>query len=212
MKRFLFLSIALALTAGAYADEAKTVGRIELFNGKNLDGWKTFLPDEKADPEETWSVKDGVIHCSGDPVGYLRTTRGYENYTLYFEWRFPGKGGNSGVLLHGSEPDQVWPKSIEGQLESGNAADLWVIGGADFAEHTNPDDRRVPRREASNEKPLGEWNACKVVCDGDTIELYVNGLLQNRATECTETKGFIGFQSEGAPIEFRNLYLEPIRK
>ncbi len=212
MKPFLCLFIALTVMTTIQADEVQTPGRTELFNGQDFDGWKLFLTDEKADPTDTWSVKDGVIHCTGSPVGYMRTTLGYENYTLYFEWRFPGKGGNSGVLLHGSEPDQVWPTSIEGQLESGNAADIWVIGPVDFSEHTNPDDRRVPKREASNEKPLGEWNAYKVVCNGDTIELYINGLLQNRATECTVTKGFIGFQSEGAPIEFRNMYLEPIKK
>ncbi len=211
MKRFLCLSITFALAAGAYAADADRPERIELFNGKNLDGWKLFLPDEKADPAKTWSVKDGVIHCTGTPAGYLRTTEAYENYTLQFEWRFPEKGGNSGVLLHASEPDQVWPKSIEGQLESGHAADIWVIGGADFKEHTNPDDRRVPKGEASNEKPLGEWNHYKVVCDGDSIALYINGLLQNKATKCTVTKGFIGFQSEGTPIEFRNIYLEALK-
>lgn len=212
MRPCLLLFLVLAPLATIHAEEASTPERIDLFNGKNFDGWKLFLPDANADPAATWSVRDGVIHCTGSPVGYLRTTVPYENYTLCFQWRFPENGGNSGVLLHASEPDQVWPKSIEGQLESGHAADIWVIGGTDFKEHTNKEDRRVPKREASNEKPLGEWNQYKAVCDGGTIELYINGLLQNRATECTVTKGFIGFQSEGTPIEFRDIHIVPIKK
>lgn len=212
MKLVLCLAIVLAPLVIIHAEEGSAPERIELLNGKNFDGWKLFLPDANADPAATWSVQDGVIHCTGTPTGYLRTTSAYENYTLYFQWRFPKSGGNSGVLLHVCEPDQVWPKSIEGQLEHEHAADIWVIGGADFKEHTDKENRRVEKRALSNEKPLGEWNQYKVVCDGDTIELFINGLLQNSATECTLTKGFIGFQSEGTPIEFRDIYLVPFKK
>ncbi|NIA15590.1 MAG: DUF1080 domain-containing protein, partial [Nitrospiraceae bacterium] len=133
-----------------------------------------------------------------------------ENYRLTLEWRWPDGAGNSGVLLHIHEPDAVWPKAIEGQLQSGHAADFWVIGGTDFKEHTNKNDRRVIKRKRSNEKPLGEWNQYEIVCKGNTIRLYVNGLLQNSATETTVTKGYIGLQSEGTPIEFRNIILEPL--
>jgi hypothetical protein len=63
-----------------------------------------------------------------------------------------------------------------------------------------------------NEKPLGEWNHYEAVCDGDTIRLTINGLLQNVATECTVTKGYIGLQSEGTPIQFRTIVLEPLEK
>ncbi len=211
---FALLAVALFAAAAVAADDPAPPPqhRIALFNGADFTGWKLFLPDKGADPFNTWSVRDGVIRCTGSPAGYLRTTETYSDYTLSFEWRWPADGGNSGVLIHVQDKDEVWPKSIEGQLQSGHAGDIWVIGGTTFTEHVNKDDRRVVKREESSEKPLGEWNQYKVVCKGDTIELYINGTLQNRATGCTVTSGFIGLQSEGTPIEFRNIHIEPMGK
>ena len=183
---------------------------IELFNGKDFTGWKLFIPDENVDPATVWEVRDGVVQCNGKPAGYMRTTKEYENYRLKLQWRWPARGGNSGVLLHIHLPDKVWPKSIESQLASGNAADFWVIDGTDFKEHTNKDDRRVPKRKKSNEKPLGEWNQYEIFCKDNVIRPHVNGLLQNVATDTTVNKGYIGLQSEGAPIQFRNITLEPL--
>ena len=205
--------------AGAQAEkkaepnEAATPKKVQLFNGKDLEGLMPFVPEAGADAASVWEVREGgVLHCKGKPSGYIRTKVPYENYRLTFEWRWLKEGGNSGVLLHIQEQDLVWPKSIEGQLASKNAADLWVIEGTDFKEHTNKDDRRVPKMHEHNEKPLGEWNQYEAVCDGTTIRLTINGLLQNVATETTVTKGYIGFQSEGTPIEFRNITLEPLSK
>lgn len=188
----------------------KKVEPIQLFNGTDLSGWKLFLPDKNADPAKVWTVSDGVVHCGGKPAGYMRTEKQYDNYRLKLQWRWPDGGGNSGVLLHIHEPDAVWPKSIEGQLQNGHAADFWVIGGTDFKEHANKDERRVIKRKRSNEKSQGEWNQYEIICKGNTIRLYVNGLLQNSATETTVTKGYIGLQSEGTPVEFRNIVLEPL--
>jgi len=189
------------------ATDAKT---IDLFNGADLSGWKLFIPDEKVAPKTVWSVKDGVVRCTGKPAGYMRTEKEYGNYRLRFQWRFPEGGGNSGVLIHIQLPDKVWPKSIEGQLQHAHAGDFWVIDGAEFKEHTDPDNRRVVKKEESSEKPLGEWNQYEVLCQGNTIKLFINGVLQNSATETSLTKGHIGWQSEGTPIEFRNLVLETL--
>ncbi len=212
------LCVAVAMAqAEKKKDEAKETqvhpGAVQLFNGVNFDGWKLFIPDKDVDPKTVWEVRpQGILHCKGKPAGYIRTTKPYENYRLTFEWRWPEGGGNSGLLLHIQDKDEVWPKSIEGQLQSENAADFWVIGGADFKEHTNKDDRRVPKMYEHNEKPLGEWNQYEAVCDGDNIILTINGQTQNVATECTLTKGYIGLQSEGTPIEFRNIVLVPLEK
>src|SRR5262249_44735012 len=108
------LLAGLALTA-ARAEEGKTV---ELFNGKDLTGWKTFIDPRdkgKTKPEDIWSVKDGVIHCKGRPNGYIITEKDHGDYVLEVEWRWPGKPGNSGVLCHVSGPDKIWPKSFEAQ-------------------------------------------------------------------------------------------------
>lgn len=181
-----------------------------LFDGNSFDGWLRFVPDPDVDPSSVWSIHEGVIHCTGQPSGYLRTVDEYANYRLTFEWRWPGSGGNNGLLVHIKPPDTVWPKSIEAQLMEGNAGDLWVIGGADFKEHVDKDNRRVVKRGTSSERPLGQWNRLTAECNGDTIRIHVNGVLQNVATEVTIQKGFIGLQSEGTPVQFRDIVLEPL--
>ena len=133
---------------------------------------------------------------------------------LELEWRFdPAKGeGNSGVLLRTIGDDTVWPKSMEAQLHSKNAGDFWNIGeyiATTDAKRT--DGRRTVKTHETNEKPLGEWNKYRIVVNGGTIELWVNGLLQNVATNVEANKGRIALQSEGAYIEFRNIVLRPIQ-
>ncbi|MBY0307402.1 MAG: DUF1080 domain-containing protein, partial [Phycisphaerales bacterium] len=103
-----------------------------LFNGKDLTGWTAVVPelaDKKEDQTKPWSVKDGVLRCEGKPGGYIRTTEKFTNFVFRCQWRFdPARGpGNSGVLLRTNGEDKVWPRSIEAQLESGNAGDFWNI-------------------------------------------------------------------------------------
>jgi len=185
-----------------------------LWNGVDLIGWKPFTNDKNADPAKTWSVADGVIRCGGKPSGYMRTEADYANYLLHVEWRWPEQGGNNGVLIHMMGADKVWPKSLECQLHSGNAGDFWVIGGVETREHAGKgqrvNGRRTVKLKDSSEKPVGQWNAYDIICRDDWVVVFVNGLLQNVATKCSITSGKICLQSEGAPIEFRNIYIEPL--
>jgi len=189
---------------------------VRLWNGEDFSGWKRFLPDPKADVDKTWSIKNGIIRCTGKPAGYMRTENEYRDYVLHVEWRWPKGGGNSGVLLHMSGADKVWPRSIECQLASSNAGDFWVIDGTEFDEHKDKASGRVKGRRTvklkkPSEKRLGEWNAYDIVCKGNSIEVFVNGVLQNKATNTSVTGGRVCLQSEGKPIEFRNVYLRPLR-
>ncbi len=210
MNRWFLIVLTAAVVAvpAAFGDDATEEKKVKLFNGEDFEGWKLFIPDEDVDPKTVWSVENGTIHCKGKPTGYMRTTEKYGDYKLTFQWRWPEGGGNSGLLMHISLPDRVWPKSIEGQLQSRHAGDFWVIGGTDFKEHTNKSDRRVPKSGKDSEAAPGKWNTMVAVCKGNTIELSVNGVLQNKATETTVTEGYIGLQSEGTPIEFRHIVLE----
>ncbi len=180
-----------------------------LFNGRNLDGWRPVLADPDADPSAVWLIQDGVLHCTGVPNGYILTQEDYSDYQLHVEWRWTDKPTNSGVLLHVTGEDKIWPKCIEAQLMYQNAGDFYAIGGPSFTELK--DGRRLEKRHPSNETPPGEWNTYDIICAGDTITLYVNGLLQNQATGTSVSRGKIGLQSEGSPIEFRNITLTPIR-
>ncbi|WP_206352394.1 3-keto-disaccharide hydrolase [Tautonia rosea] len=189
---------------------------ISLFNGKDLSGWTAVLADENTKVEDVWTVQDGVLMCKGQPVGYIRTDKDFSNYELSLQWRFPegSQGGNSGVLVHTSEPGAIgiWPKSIEVQLHRGDAGDFWVIGTDLNVE--NEDERKMGRRHLNltdnSENPIGEWNTMVIRCKGDSITVTVNGDLVNEATNCSATEGAISLQSEGAPIEFREIVLTPI--
>jgi len=209
----LFGVVAPALAGAAEENPPASSNQpVALFNGKDFTGWKRFVASKKADVDTIWQMRDGVLHCTGRIPGYIRTTAPYRNYKIEFDWRWPDKPGNSGLLIHIQEPDMVWPKSIECQLMNKNAGDFYVIEGSEFKEHTDPTDRRVAKRHDSNEKPPGEWNHCEAVCDGNTITVTINGRVQNVATETNITTGYIGLQSEGASIEFRNVTLTPLKQ
>lgn len=185
---------------------------IALFDGKSLAGWTGFFPDGTA-TEAVWSVKDGVLVNRGSPIGYLRTVRAFTDYVLVVEWRFPGKPGNGGVLLRQIGDDKVWPRSIEAQLESGSAGDIWNIDA--FGMETAPDrteGRRTRKLAASSEHPLGEWNRYEIVLNGDALRLTVNGVVQNEAFGCERVPGPIVLQSEGSGMEFKRIELREIRR
>lgn len=186
---------------------------VALWNGRDLEGWAA-VPDASA-----WSVLDvdgaPALHCAGQPIGYIRTQRQFTSFELTVEWRFPDPAhpGNSGVLLRVQAPDTVWPRSIEAQLNSGDAGDIWNIG--DFVAQMDPErtsGRRTQKLLPSSERPLGEWNTYRITLRGGDLALEVNGQVQNRARWCEELPGFIALQSEGAPIEFRRVELREIRE
>jgi hypothetical protein len=189
--------------------------KVVLFNGTDFTGWKLFLPDANADVSQTWSVTDGLLRCEGKPAGYMRTEMPYADYHLHVEWRWPAKPGNNGVLVHMSGADQVWPRSLECQLQSGSAGDFWVIGGVETAQHAKDGSRVRGRRTIklhdSSENEPGQWNSYDILCKDDWVVVLVNGTLQNVATECSERSGKVCLQSEGALIEYRNIWIEPVQ-
>jgi hypothetical protein len=189
-----------------------------LFNGNNLDGWTIYVEDSTINPNDYFYVNDGMIETVGVPLGYLRTVKEYENYNLHIEWRYPETPTNSGVFLHTSGPDKLWPEHFQAQLKHENAGDFIVHGVGNSAVlkdtlFTSTIEQRplLPKWNPTNEKPAGEWNSYDITCKGNTIEVRVNGLLQNSATNCSLTKGGIGLQAEGSKIQFRNLWVEAIK-
>lgn len=193
--------------------------KIALFNGQNLDGWKPYLQDSSVDAAKVWSVKDNILRCEGKPNGYLRTVESYRNYRLHLEWRWAETPANSGILLHIVGQDQIWPQCIEAQLQHLNAGDLVTIQkGSRIAVNGvlhQPEDANykiIPKQLSSSEKPAGQWNSYDIVCENGRINLYVNGACQNSGMDAQPSAGYIGLQSEGSPIEFRNIYLIPLKQ
>jgi hypothetical protein len=188
-----------------------------LWNGTDFTGWHRYIGDPAVDVNDVWRVRRGLLYCRGQANGYLRTEKQYRNYQLHLEWRWPAEAGNSGVLLDMSGPDQVWPVCIECQLKAGSAGDFVLMNGAGLTvagvDRRNPAGQFVviPKRTPVGEKPAGQWNSCDIYCDRSSIRCFVNGILQNEGAGATPDFGWIGLQSEGHPVEFRNIYLLPVK-
>lgn len=202
---------ALVLVGCQLLSAQSSVG-VELFNGKDFSGW-TFYMKTNANPVSTWSITNGIIHCTGKPSGYLRTEQTYHDYKLTVEWRFvkvARHADNTGVLVHMQLPEKIWPKCIECQGQCQKQGDFWLHSGA--TANGFPGDgvksTHAPMTVPPNEKSPGEWGVYQVVARGDTVEIIVNGQSMNKITGCNVSSGFIGLQSEGAEIEIRKVYLE----
>lgn len=192
---------------------AGQAGAVDLFNGKDFSGWE--LQTTPAAPLETvfTMLPDGVVASTGKPAGFLATTASYRNYKLHVEWRWSGKPGNGGVLLHISPGpmDRVWPLSLQVQTKNGSVGDLLPMADYAFAEPPTSAPGAAPiikaHMVADSERPAGEWNSADIVSRDGTVEVTINGVLQNKVTKATPSSGRIGFQLESAPYELRRVTL-----
>jgi hypothetical protein len=187
---------------------------VALFNGRDFSGF-TFCMKNGADAMQTWSVTNGVIHCTGKPIGYIRTTQSYSNYFLTVEWRFvkvAPKADNTGILVHMQLPDKVWPQCVQVQGKHDRLGDLFLMEGAESKEHKGMDKNTpIPFRGESREKPVGEWNLAETICLNHKVVSFINGYFVNETSECTLNDGFIGIQSEGGDIEIRSIFISPLK-
>ncbi len=211
MIRRFFLSLALTATLAAQ-DEGFT----PLFNGKDLTGWVNV----NCAPE-TWTVKEGMLHCDGVPTGALRTVRQYENFILDLEWRHLKPGGNAGVFIWAgplSAPGQPFLRAVEvqvldhgyGQSKSHTThGDVFPIHGSSmkpFGRHNGQ--RSFPSEERS--KPSPEWNHYRITCQDGVLKLAVNGKEVSGGEDCTWRKGYLALESEGGTVDWRNVRIKEL--
>lgn len=224
--RFLFLTLsAFTALAAAPAVSPDAEGFVPMFNGRDLSGWTNI----NCAPE-TWSVRDGNIYCTGKPVGGLRTVRQYENFIVELEWRHLQRSGNSGFFAWGSPinaPGVPFLRGIEVQIldhgyaedfekKNGKKADWFTTHGDVFAIHgatmnyvgkTNGK-RSFPTEDRS--KPSPEWNHYRIVANNGSLRLHVNGKEISGGDDANYRKGYLALESEGAPVEFRNLRIKEL--
>ena len=223
MRRILFILLILILVSSF-----KQESNINLFNGKDLEGWHMDVPkmDEPSNKNAPFIVRNGNLVSLGEPRGHLITNSNYSNYRLTAEYRFTGEPGNCGVLVHASTPRflyQMFPKSIEVQMEHSNAGDFWVIGEDitvdNMEERRGPKEtwgstdgfnRRIKNLTDNSEKELGEWNTMAIECLNNTIKVWVNGDLVNYGYNASTSSGQIAIQAEGSEVEFRKLELSKL--
>jgi hypothetical protein len=217
MKHLLLGSIVVACLSWSAA--AQSDPRFEdLFNGKDLTGWVNVntAPD-------TWKARDGVLLCSGRPIGVMRSEKQYENFVLHIEWMHMEAGGNSGVFVWSDavpDAESRLPNGVEVQmleLEWPNLnkkdgitppiayvhGELFGVGGV----KTVPDNPRGERSMSVQEraKGRGEWNTYDVVAVDGVVKLAVNGVFVNGVSRSSQKKGYLCLESEGAEIHFRNI-------
>src|SRR5688500_18264105 len=219
MKRFSIAAVLTGLLLAGYRTAAVTGAEFrDLFNGRDLAGCVNVntAPD-------TWRVKDGVLICSGRPIGVMRSEKQYENFILHIEWMHTEPGGNAGVFVwskanHDAEsrlPAGVGVQLLELDRPKLNTRDgrvppvayvhgeLFGVGGV----RTVPDNPRGDRSMAieNRAKGRGEWNTYGVVAVDGVVKLAVNGVFVNGVSRSTQRKGYICLEAEGAEIHFRNI-------
>ena len=203
---------------------------VALFDGSSLRGWHADIPAADHDPSlpPSFVVRDGILVSQGTPEGHLISDASFHDYRLTVEWRWPADPGNCGVLVHSSTPrrlHEMFPQSIECQLQSGEAGDFWCIGEdirvPDMEARRGPREkwgvdgdlaRRIRNLTDGSEKPPGEWNEMVIECRGRAVTIWVNGELVNAGTDCTADHGQIALQAEGAVCEFRKVELVPLER
>jgi hypothetical protein len=210
----LTLALFIATVSSLFAQTSETAvtptDKIELFDGKDFSGWTFISKSTNAPAAAIWSVTNGVIACKGRPNGYARTLQFYHDYKLHAEWRWPAGPGNSGVFVHVNPPDKVWPYCFEANTQAGVAGEVRMNGGSKADGLTAQYPKSVPRQQPSSEKPAGEWNSFDIICRSNAISVRVNDVLQNSITGTSTSSGAIALQAEGKPVEFRNIYIEPL--
>ncbi len=227
MRKYSFFLLLLAMGCSSKVDQQETRS---IFNGKDLSGWHMDVPvmDSNPDTLTPFIVRDGMLVSLGTPRGHLITDSLFSNYRLEVEYRFAGEPGNCGVLIYVSTPrvlSDMFPQSIEVQMEHENAGDFWCIGEdikvPDMEARRGPKEnwggtkgkaRHISNLTDGSEKPVGEWNAMTIECYGPELKVWVNGDLVNYGYDCTAEKGRIALQAEGSEVEFRKIELSPIDK
>ncbi len=218
--------VVAPLAASKAADEAAASpasaavpGFVDLFDGRDLTGWVNVNTGR-----DTWTVKDGLLVCSGQPIGVMRSEKQYENFVLHIEWRHMQAGGNSGVFVWSEgfvPPGTSLPKGMEVQMleldwvnqhrtKDGEPQHIGYISGELFgangltATPDNPRGSRSMSRELRC-KGKGEWNVYDVVCVDGTVKLAINGKFVNSIRDSSVRKGYLCLESEGSEIHFRNI-------
>ena len=210
-----FISLVILFTCGTTIADIPPQW-VDLFNGTNLNNWVDVNTSS-----ETWKAEDGVLTCTGLPIGVMRSDRQYENFILEIEWRHLKKKGNSGVFLWSDAlpGKNRLPMGMEVQMleldwinkgDDKPKAPIGYISGELFGAGGMTATPENPRGKRSRSKELrckgvGEWNKYVIIAVDGAVKLSINGKFVNGIRDASKKKGYLCLESEGSPIEFRNI-------
>jgi hypothetical protein len=221
MRRWVLLLLPALALCGLPAVPAAEKGAPEgfepLFNGKDLTGWQV----NKGGKMDRWGAGDGLIFTKGGGGGWLMTDKEYADFELRLEFKIP-QGGNSGVGLR--SPLEGDPAYVGMEIQI--LDDPWYLDethykGLKKTQLTGSIYGVVPPSKEAL-KPVGEWNAYRIVAKGRHVTVELNGTkivdanlddYKDQARQhpgLLREKGHIGLQSHDGRVEFRNLYVKPL--
>ena len=176
-----------------------------LKESSTLKDWIFYSADKNADRDRIWGShingdpNEPVLVCLGKPSGYLRSKKTYKDFEFGFEWKFPKvPNGNSGILVHTTGEDKIWPKAIQIQLHGVKTGSIFPSSGAKTENTVTIKDQKLDH---------AKWNRCTIISKDGKVTVSINGKKQGEVTGCTPNSGTIALQSEGAEIHFRKIWI-----
>ncbi|MCI0331831.1 MAG: DUF1080 domain-containing protein [Planctomycetes bacterium] len=231
------LYFPLFADTGARADEPGSVPRA--FVDSSGPDWRALGEADFVNVNchpDTWTWQNGLAKCTGEPVGVIRSKEKLTNFELVAEWRHLNSGGNSGIFVWTSDealedlkPGALPKGGIEVQVldngfteqyekSSGGKADWFTTHGDVFPVGTakmkpfppiSPNgSRSFPKKQLS--KPSDQWNHYYVRCINGEVRLWVNGEDVSGGSGCDPRTGYLCLESEGAPVEFKELRIREL--
>lgn len=215
--------ILLVLFSGFFITRSAAQGFKPLFNGKNLNGWYSFLKNKgkNNDSNQVFTVNDGLLKITGKDFGYIVTEKSFTDFHLVveFKWgekKYPPRENavrDNGICYYVVATDKVWPRSVECQVQEGDCGDFWLIDSVtaivDGVQQGPTKNTRV-KKKTDSEKPTGEWNRIEVIAIKGKCTHIVNGVVVNEATGVSLRTGRILIQSEGAETYYRKIEIKEL--
>lgn len=191
-------------------------GWVDMFPNSTLDGWRRTNT-----PPDTWSFDDGMLICSGRPIGEIRTARMYQNFILELEWRHMVPKGNAGIFIwadditakgvpfHRGIEVQVLEDAYGNTQSYSTHGDIFPIHGAKMTPvNGRGGSRAFPVENRS--KPSPQWNHYRIECRDGEISLAVNGKEVTKGKECWPRRGYICLESEGGIVHYKNVRIREL--
>jgi Domain of Unknown Function (DUF1080) len=196
------LSIALMVSSSVLAQSA---GFTSLMPKKDVQELWTI----EVTPADSWRVEDGMVRCTGKPNGFLRSKKVYKNYVFRAEWRFqaegwtgaPEKWPNAGFFINAGPLRDGWPMSQEVQGYFGEAGSLFGVRGGKITGAKRGD-------FVKDRPPLGSWDHYEITQRDGKVSVVLNGKLVNEGTDPVPSEGNVCLQSEGWPVDYRNVEIK----
>jgi len=177
-----------------------------------LAGWQQIGGQERA-----WHFEDGVLCVEDKDGGWLATHRQYDNFGLSVEFRVP-PGGNSGVFIRAPlEGDPAYTgmeiQILDDYAEHGTHLEAYQYTGSIYGVQA-PSDRVS--------KQAGQWQKMVIIARGPHVQVGLNGkkIVDTDLTYYSHKadthpglvrqSGYIGLQSHGSRVEFRNLIIREL--